>query len=368
MANFNGDANNITLFGHSSGSMMAQLLMLSPQTEGLFDKVILMAGYMPEINRLPNLEYRLAKSLGYEGDNVDAHVYEFINNVDPKLLPTANMFTELEQYAGLDVMPYSPNVEPYQTPTGLIYAEPVELQRNAWSNRLPLMLGTTSAEGLWTYTQLKNEPKRAQAFRDYPEFLLPRTLTFHPDAKRLHQLGQLLVEKFCGTSSEGITEEHYMSLVNVKSHSIWHYENRVIQARRAYSTAPTYLYRFDFDSPDCNLYRIRFNGLEGPASRGTGHVDELCFLFKIPASFKVDKSRPEYTTFCRMAAIFVEFALRSNPNAPLIQSLVDWQPLSREGCIMCLNINEELRIIPQPNEETLKFYDQMYEQLGIDLI
>lgn len=87
VANFNGDANNITLFGHSSGSMMAHLLMLSPQTEGLFDKVILMAGYMPEMNREPNLEYRLAKSLGYEGENVDAQVYEFINNLDPRLLP-----------------------------------------------------------------------------------------------------------------------------------------------------------------------------------------------------------------------------------------------------------------------------------------
>lgn len=254
------------------------------------------------------------------------------------------------------------------TPTGLIYAEPVELQRKAWSNRLPLMLGTTSAEGLWQYTQLKNDPKRVQAYRDHPEFLLPRTIALHADAKKCQQLGQLLCQKLCGTSSEVLNESHYMSVTNIKSHNLWHSENRVIRARRAYSTAPTYVYRFDFDSPDCNLYRIRFNGLEGPASRGVGHVDELCYLFKIPASFKVDKSRPEYATFCRMAAMFVQFALRSNPNAPLTQSLVDWQPLNRDGPIMCLNINEELRFITQPNEENLQFYDHMYEQLAVDLI
>lgn len=369
IANFNGDANNITLFGHSSGSMMVQLLMLSPQTEGLFHKTILMAGFMPELNRMPHVEYRLAKHLGYEGENIDAQVSEFINSADPKLLASANIFTEAEQYAGADMSAFTPCVEQYETPTGLIYAEPIELQRNAWSNRLPVMLGTTSAEGLPHYATMKKDPKRVQAYRDHPEYLLPRTLYFHRKGENLRQFGQSLVEKFCGTPSEGLSETHFLRVTDIKTHNMWHYQYRFIRARLAYSSGPTYLYRFDFDSPDCNLYRIRFfNGLKGPAIRGVGHVDELCYLFKIPASFKVDKSRPEFATFCRMAAMFVEFALRSNPNAPLTQSLVDWQPISPDGPIMCLNINEELRFIPQPKQENLKFYDHIYEQLAIDLI
>lgn len=368
IANFNGDANNITLFGHSSGSMMVHLLMLSSRTEGLFHKTILMAGYMPELNRVQHAEYRLAKHLGYKGENIDAKVFEFINSADPKLITSANVFTDAEQYAGADTSAFTPCLEQYETPTGLIYAEPIVLQRKAWSNRLPIMLGSTSAEGLSHYSTMKKDPKRVQAYRDHPEYLLPKTLIFHREGEKLRQFGQTLVEKFCGTPSEGLSDTHFLSVTDIKTHNMWHYQHRVIRARLAYSSAPTYLYRFDFDSPDCNLYRIRFNGLEGPGSRGVAHVDELCYLFKIPASFKVDKSRPEYATFCRMAAMFVEFALRSNPNAPLTQSLVDWQPISPDGPIMCLNINEELRFIPQPKQENLKLYDHMYAQLAVDLI
>ncbi|KAH8420797.1 hypothetical protein KR222_005402, partial [Zaprionus bogoriensis] len=366
VGSFNGDVNNITLFGHSSGSMMVHLLTVCPRTEGLFHKAVLMAGFMPELNRLPDVEYRLAKHLGYEGDNVDSQVYDFLNRADPRLLVATRIFTDAENSHDSDLSAFTPCVEHYATPTGLLFAEPIELQRHSWSNRIPLMLGTTSGEGLSHIATVKKDAKRLQAYREHPEYLLPKTLVFHCDAAKRRQLGRALVEQLCGRPSGGLSEADYLAVARIKTHNMLHYQQRLIHARRAYSQAESYMYRFDFDSPDFNFYRIRYNGLEGPGSRGATHADELCYLFKIPATFELNKSRPEYSTLCRMAAMFAEFARRSNPNAKLTQSLAEWQPLTAVGPTMCLNINEELRFMPQPELESLKFYDQLYEQAAVE--
>jgi len=47
--NFNGVPDRITIFGHSSGSALVNMLLASPQTEGLFHKAILLAGFSAAI-------------------------------------------------------------------------------------------------------------------------------------------------------------------------------------------------------------------------------------------------------------------------------------------------------------------------------
>ncbi|XP_034484528.1 esterase B1 [Drosophila innubila] len=353
---FNGNENNITLFGHSSGSMLVQLLSVSPQTEGLFNKFILMAGFLQELNRLPNIEYRLAQKLGYQGENIDNEVYNFIKSADPNLLASADILTEFEKCHSDMITTCTPNVEHYETPAGLILREPRELQRKAWSNRIPLMLGTTSDDGFSVSLEILSQ---------HPEVLLPRTLLFLDDAQMRRQLGKKLVESVCQVDINDLSEAHLDSLKKVKTYCIMHNQHRLINARLAYGKADNYLYRFDFDSPDCNFYRIR---RLGPDSREVTHGDDLCYLFKIPDTFKLDKSRAEYATICRMASMFVEFALRSNPNSPLTQTLVNWKPVTPDEPNMCLNINEELRFIPQPELQSLQFFDKLFEEAGVDLI
>jgi len=144
-----------------------------------------------------------------------------------------------------------------------------------------------------------------------------------------------------------------------------HSQHRVINARLSYDKAENYLYRFNFYSPDFNYFGLRE---KLPKSRAVLHANELCYVYKIPATFKLDKSRAEYSTILRMAEMFAEFALRSDPNAPLTQSLVNWKPVTQDGPRMCLNINEELQLIPQPEEENLKYFDKLYNDAGAELL
>ncbi|SPP84098.1 esterase B1-like [Drosophila guanche] len=360
--NFNGDPERITVFGHSSGSMAVQMLLATPQTEGLFHKAVLMAGFSPELNRLPNMEYRLAKHLGYEGENIDAQVFDFIAAADPKLVVSANFWTPAEKAEGR-MMPFVPVVEGYATPQAVLLSEPVILQRTAWSNRIPVIMGSNSGEGL-SFNPVLRDANSLQELQKHPECVLPQTLLNRCDPGQRRQLGQSLLDHFCQAHGHRLSIEHTDALSHLWTHNMMHSQERLVLARLSYGQAPTYLYRFDFDSPDFNLYRIRFFGKE---QRGVSHVDELGYIYVLPSTFKLDKSRPEYTTICRMVAMLVNFAATSDPNAELTKPLVEWKPVTRFGPRMILNISEELKFMPQPERQKLTFYDRLYEQAGVTL-
>ncbi|KAH8310441.1 hypothetical protein KR044_001371, partial [Drosophila immigrans] len=352
---FNGDANNITLFGHSSGSMLVYLLSVSPQTEGLFHKFALMAGFMPEMNRVPNLEYRVAQKLGYQGKNVDKDVYTYIKNADPNQVTSVDILNELETCQGFP--PFTPSVEPYATPTAVILSEPFELQRTAWSNLIPLMLGTTSEESYLTSRDI------VQVAKNNPEVILPRSLFMVDDSEMRTRLGKQLLKATCNVDVSELDENHFETFVKIKRYNLMHYQKRLINARLAYGQAKNFLYRFDFKG-EFNFYSIRHLG----STANTSHADELCYLFKIPASFKLETSRAEYSCIFRMASMFVAFAKESNPNGPLIKELVNWKPISLDGPSMCLNITEELLFMTHPELQNLELYDKLYEQAGVQLI
>ncbi|XP_033165281.1 esterase B1-like [Drosophila mauritiana] len=360
--NFNGDPDRITIFGHSSGSYMVNMLLASPQTEGLFHKAILMAGFSMEVNTQPHLEYRLAKRLGYEGNNVDSQVFEFLLKADPNLLVSADVFSPEEKAEGVNLS-FKPTIEWYATPNAVMLAEPKELLRNSWSNRIPIILGANTDEGLLSTVGFKSDPKVLQGFRDHPERALPPVLKSTCDSAQKREMARKMLEYFCQASGEQLSFDHFDAVKDIFTHHIFHALYRMIQSRLAYAQAPTYFYRFDFDSPDFNFYRIQNWGKE---QRGVNHVDELGYIYVMPATFKLDKSRPEFTTICRMVSMFVHFAATSDPNSPLTKPFVDWKPVTSRTTPMVLNIAEELKFMPHTMPK-LVFYDQLFEQAGVSL-
>ncbi|XP_046866268.1 esterase B1-like [Drosophila willistoni] len=351
--NFNGNPEQITFFGHSSGSCLVQMLLASPQAEGLFNKAILMGGFGTETNRLPNMEYRMAKHLGYKGANSDADVFDFICKADPKLLVTAKFFTPEEKIkSDFAFMPFLPSVETYATPTSILFSEPIELQRNAWGNHIPIIIGITSGEGI-TFARSDT----SEYAKNNPEMYLPQTLNLRCDPGQCIELGTSLLQFFSKNNEPDLAE--------IYNHNMAHAQQRVIRARLAYSKAKTYVYRFDFDSPDFNFYRIRSFGL---GTHGASHADQLGYIYVLPIyTFKLEKSRREFGIICEMVSMFTEFAKTSDPNSNLTKPLVDWKPVTASGPYMVLNIAEELKFIQQPELNTCEITLPLGKIKGIKL-
>ena len=161
----------------------------------------------------------------------------------------------------------------------------------------------------------------------------------------------------------------------------WHPLYRTIKSRLKYSavetqvgktelfemktmpTAPTYLYRFDFDSKHCNHCRILLCGKE---MRGVCHADDLSYIFVNAISSKLKRNSREYKTMRRMIGMLTKFALDGNPNNDEM-SEINWESVHNEDLdfnekpLECLNISDDLQIMKFPEQRKLKVWDTVYD-------
>lgn len=143
----------------------------------------------------------------------------------------------------------------------------------------------------------------------------------------------------------------------------WHGVHRTILSRmNSLERGATYVYRFAFDSPTFNHYRVLMAGKE---VRGVCHADELSYIF----SNNLESEAPgenthEFKTMQRMIELWTSFATSGNPNNPQSEYLkgVKWEPLaSTKTPYKVLNITEKLEVIELPEAKRMAFWDSMYE-------
>lgn len=135
---------------------------------------------------------------------------------------------------------------------------------------------------------------------------------------------------------------------------------RTIRSRIESATAPTYLYRFDFDSSTFNHQRLKYCG---DKLRGVAHVDDHSYIWYGDFSWKLDKHTAEFQTIERMIDILTTFASTSDPNCKSVEEAITkatWAPLSRKN-MKCLNIGENLKIIELPEIAKLRVWDTVYK-------
>uniref|UniRef100_A0A1A9W1E4 carboxylesterase n=1 Tax=Glossina brevipalpis TaxID=37001 RepID=A0A1A9W1E4_9MUSC len=364
--NFSGDPNNTTVFGISSGAVSAHLLMLSEQARGLFHKAILQSGcalntYLT--TALVDRNYRLARTLGYRGNNNDLDIHRFLSKLRAKRLadpntPLLNKSERLNQILTIFV----PVVEPYETSQCIISKPYKDCLQETWSNQIPVVIGGTSYEGLLYKNVVHLYPFLIEELDNCSSLLMPETKTSQTPQEIQKMALELKTNYFKNTKL--CLDQNLYEYLHLLSHrSFWHGIHRVILARRKYApTAATYCYRFDFDSKFFNHVRLLKCG---PRERGVCHADDLSYLFYNMIAKVLDTGSNEYRTIQRMVGMWYNFALNSDPNCPEIQP-IKWETVQKDSELYkCLNINEELEFIELPDYNQLKLWDKFYEKVGL---
>ncbi|XP_070143134.1 esterase B1-like isoform X2 [Drosophila kikkawai] len=358
IAQFNGDPQNVTLMGESAGAASVHAMMTTDQTRGLFHRAIMQSGSMYcEWANEPRGQwaYRLACLLGYSGSDNEKEVFRFLQRASAsEMASKAIDLISLEERREYVLFPFTPVVEPYITRDCVLPRPHRGMLPAAWGNDLPLILGGNSFEGLFSYqSTLHDEEHMLSAF----EALIPREIRERRSPSQIKDLlRQFKVDNFEDATRGRMEFNECLHILSIKH--FWHGIHRTILARQHYApTTPTFLYRFDVDSPHFNHFR---QVMCGKHVRGVSHADDVSYLFYHVLATKLEKSSLEYQTIERMVGMWVAFARNDNPNCAQI-SPVSWKALNNTGPQMCLNIGEQLEFKELLESRQNRIWDRLYE-------
>ncbi|XP_001359777.4 esterase B1 [Drosophila pseudoobscura] len=358
IAHFNGDPDNITLMGESAGAASTHIMMTTEQTRGLFHKAILQSGCaLSEWVESPDHQwaYRLAQQMGYKGGEKDADVLKYLTKISARQIANTDQdIITREEIRSFLLFAFGPVVEPYETSHCVVPVRHKDMLPHAWSNDIPVIVGGNSFEGLFSYQLLRGDPWAQSHFHN----IIPREVSEAATEEQRDELVRRLKKVYF--DDEKRDKMGFFEALNIFSHrQIWHDLHRVVMSRLAYApTQPTYLYRFDFDSPHFNQFRRL---VCGDRIRGVSHADELSYMFYNIISPKISKSSQEYHTIERMVGMWTAFAATGDPNCPAIAP-AEWLPVERteNGVEHCLNISQKLEMIELPEAEALAVWDSFY--------
>lgn len=360
-ARFGGDSDNITLFGDSAGGASVHYMMLTDKTKGLFHKGICMSGNVLSpwaVTPQRNWPYRLAVEAGYMGENNDRDIYQFLMTAKGSDIVKANedLCTDAEKKERIGFS-FGPVIEPYVTDECIVPKKPIEMMRTAWSNNIPMIIGGVSNEGLLLYSDTKRDPSLLNDLRNC-NYVVPIELGMERESDLCKEYGLRLKKAYYGDKEPSLeTLNEYLNMV---SHEyFWFPIYRAVLSRMKYASAPTYLYRFDFDSKHFNHLRIISCGKK---VRGTCHGDDLSYLFYNSVAKKLKNHTIEYKTIERLVGLWTHFAADGNPNYDPTAN-EHWEPVSsKEKTIKCLNIADSLQVIDIPELNKLQVWESFFKE------
>lgn len=303
---FGGDPDSVTLFGESSGASAVTYHMLSPMSKGLFHKAIVQSGVCLEDwaqgHGAVDRAFRVGKVLGKDFKNKTALV-EFLREVNPLNLTnlTYKTLARDEMYRGLPEH-FVPIVEEtfHPGPETFISEDPAELLLKGKVNKVPLMIGYNSGEGLF---MLDYQLYNLQLHNRYPTNFVPRSLVERLSEEKIIQFGRRIKRFYVGKRQ--ITRYDLDQLRDIQTDVNYAYNTHRFAHMYQSLNETVYMYRFDYDTP-LNIVK-QYTGYT--SLKGASHADDLFYLFYNSLNKKLIDNDPDLKEITyRMTKMWTNFA------------------------------------------------------------
>ncbi|KAI4468859.1 carboxylesterase [Holotrichia oblita] len=344
---FGGDPNNVTIFGESAGGTAVHLLALSTSTKGLFHKAIAQSGcglLAWSIGKPCYKELAEALDCPYTEQN---KILRFLQDLPIEKLyegqqKMPDRFTsDWERLIGPVVEKSASNDSPFLT------KRPLEIIQAGSYNKIPMMFGYTSDEGL--FFEMVGIRFENESDVDFETFVP----NFFKSAKG-SDLSKSIAEKirafYLSDTDETLTApEKIRKLQTDSSFMRGIYSSAKNHART--SSEMVFLYRFSIDA-SLNLAKTAFQ-IKAP---GACHADELGYLFKTAFPIQVEPNSIEDKTIRRMVKLWTNFAKTGDPN-PCDGTM--WRPVFHDE-VNFLDIGEKLTLAQDPEKERMLFWDDIF--------
>lgn len=360
IANFNGDPQNVTLFGESAGASSVHLHTYSAHANKLFHKAIMQSGSA-------NMEWVFQQNGAYkarrlgellQGKDIEEpkKLLEFLQS--PEVTPlgllskTLDVLTPDERRRHLPFA-FKPVVEDANSPDCFI-RQPIQelLQTNEHNGSIPIIMGYNSAEGL---VMILNARRKLELFDEDLARLVPRNLVEKPEAPEAPEAAEDIRQFYF--NGQRLSMENLDNLVDLFGD--YHFNMDLHHAAEIHAksqrTAPLYFYRFDYVG-DRNMYKKMF---QADKLRGASHADELCYLFQM-ADDSTPWAKEDAEVSRRLCEMWANFARDGKPSDI-------WTPVKQHQRdelfqLDYLLIDREIQMQRNPDAERFDFWRSMYKR------
>ncbi|XP_044727740.1 esterase B1-like [Chrysoperla carnea] len=351
---FNGDPNNVTIFGESAGGASCNFLLLSPLSKGLFHKAIIQSGcVLNSWVQQPRLDEIFLKQIGCKATN-DKDILEFLQQQPLNVILAAQnkTFPIPTRCMGELCFP-TPRVEPNISTAFL--SEPSEkLLLEGRFHKVPVMIGVTSHEGL-----LYLNPEFIESFP--PDFtdnkiLVPRDLKeILKTEKAIQEVGDKIKQFYY--KNEKPSYDLFDTFIDYCSDLAFIHKINVT-TKLLGEHASVYAYYCKLNT---KLGIIK--NATGIEYDGTCHADDVAYLFKTQKTPTIESNSPEAIGVEMMTTLWINFAKTGSPNSKNIN--VDWKLFTpREENYLEIDIKPQAK--KNMLKERMRFWNDLYRTVAVD--
>ncbi|XP_001650480.3 venom carboxylesterase-6 [Aedes aegypti] len=316
IANFGGNPRLVTIFGQSAGAGSVHMHMISPLSEGLFSRAIVMSGNAIAPWNFPtkdplDLARRQAEAVGIPcAKNLTSRqIVDVLRNVDA--LALSDSISELKPWSVDPLTLYRPVVESLDwSNQAFLVEDPRESWQKGNYQQIPWMTGYLSNDGAVRAIAITTNQQLLKDLNANITTLLPLLLEKETSAEFLMALKQRF---FVNSSNEQwITEKDAQQLIKLYTEAGFLYPLHASVKQHVTSadteTAPVSLYKFSFQGP--YSYSMLYTANPDVHNFGVVHCDELIYLFRSPLLFPdfAHKSK-EARMSHNLVKFFIDFAI-----------------------------------------------------------
>ncbi|XP_056644897.1 juvenile hormone esterase-like [Diorhabda sublineata] len=340
---FNGDPNNVTIFGESAGGMSVHFHVLSQASKGLFHKAIMQSGCLFTKLESQSVVVKMAQLIN-KNAKTEREALEVLRKVpEEKFFELQTKF--LEKF---------PRNKPFLVWEESSSTQTIPVEQKILSeqyNKVPLLAGFTNNEGILEDI-LYTTNVIGSGWEYFFEF--SRSVGLKED----HPKRQIILDKLSKFYSQGkYASEKYMWTTD----SLFIIPTVITSKLHAKtSSEPVYLYNMSLDA-GLNFWKKLFDKNH---YSGASHCDELGYLFNTAfAAHKLHKGQLEISAIRRFVKLWTNFAKYGNPTPTGNDLNITWKPVDKNE-VHYLDIGEELVPCTNPIPDRFKVWSEVLELIN----
>nr|XP_026483497.1 esterase FE4-like [Vanessa tameamea] len=343
--NFNGDDDNITVFGESAGAAIGTSYLTCKMADGFFNKVISQSG--SSISDLYIIGddpiHRASVVASFLGQNTrnKSELYDLFSKASAEDLVYATISAKLTEHPAVLSAFLLPVIEKEFDEVVRFFEEPpiVSIRENRLK-KLPVLVSVHSHEGALF---VEKDELGNVIYVDNFEYFIPSFLSIKMDTPNASTFASKLRKYYMeGRNADDTTKNEYLHLISD------HYFLRdiMLMVELFSSSQDIYLCRFGYFG-NMNIRTMRSLGVKGAT-----HGDLIQYIFYRETKVKSASEKDLFIAH-NLVDAWCSFAKTGKPTFKNLS--LDWQPYDIDKKT-CLNIEDDIKVEPFPKFDSVKFW------------